>query len=261
MAAFPGNGPISPTTCAATSTEIDGAEATPVALDSDGTQRRTLYGRRQGPRLSERQRRLLDTRLPALAIDLSGAAPIVPATLFESRVERFRLEIGFGGGEHLAAQAASHREVGFIGVEPFRNGVAKLLGRIEELGLTNIRLVVDDARLLLDRLPRGSLERIDVLFPDPWPKARHHKRRIINAASVAQFAGLLSDGGMLHAATDDRGYARAILAVLLDEPRLTWTARCARDWRTGFPGSVITRYEEKARAAGRHPTYLAFIRR
>jgi tRNA (guanine-N7-)-methyltransferase len=185
----------------------------------------------------------------------------VPAALFTPPRERLWLEIGFGGGEHLAWQAAANPEIGLIGVEPFLDGVARLLRAIETDGLANIRLFTDDARLLLDRLPEASLERIFVLFADPWPKKRHWKRRIIAPATTARFADLLKDGGELRVATDDPGYRRWILAHLLAEPRLEWQVTGPDDWRTRPADWPPTRYEEKALAAGRRPVFLRFLRR
>lgn len=167
-----------------------------------------------------------------------------------------RLEIGFGGGEHLEAAALANPEVGFIGVEPFLAGVARLLAGIAAHGLENVRILVDDARLLLARLPDSSIERIDVLFPDPWPKSRHHKRRIVNPATCAEMARILAPGGELRLATDDPGYARWMLQALLAEPRLVWTAERAADWRAPGPDHRRTRYEAKALATGRRPVYL-----
>ncbi len=145
---------------------------------------------------------------------MPASGRIDPADLFPDRRPLW-LEIGFGGGEHLAEQAAAHPDRGLIGCEPYISGVARLLALAEAQGLTNLRIVVDDARLLLEALPDGCLERIFVLFPDPWPKARHHKRRIVNPATAAQFARLLQPGGELRLATDDMSYARAMLLALL----------------------------------------------
>ncbi|MGH6921790.1 MAG: tRNA (guanosine(46)-N7)-methyltransferase TrmB [Geminicoccaceae bacterium] len=170
------------------------------------------------------------------------------------------LEIGFGGGEHLAAQAAAHPEVGLIGCEPYVDGVARLLARAEALDLENLRIVVDDARLLLQAPPDGCLERIFVLFPDPWPKTRHHKRRIVNPATAAQFARLLQPDGELRLATDDMGYARAMLLALLPVRDLAWLARGPSDWRVRAPDWPPTRYEEKAQSVGRRCVYLRFRR-
>jgi tRNA (guanine-N7-)-methyltransferase len=172
-----------------------------------------------------------------------------------------RRELGFGGGEHLAAEAAAHPEQGFLGVEPFLAGVARLLAGIEARGLDNVRILVDDARLLLAALPDACLARIDVLFPDPWPKARHHKRRIVAPATLAEMARVLVPGGELRLATDDPGYARWMLAAILGEPRLEWLAERAADWRTPWPDRPVTRYEAKAAAAGRRPFYFRCRRR
>lgn len=148
-----------------------------------------------------------------------------------------------------------------MGVEPFLNGVAKLLSIIEAEGLANIRLFTDDARLLLPVLPDACLGRIFVLFPDPWPKKRHHKRRLVNRNTVAEFARLLRPGGELRLATDDPGYGRWMLAACLSEPRLEWLAQRAADWRDRPPDSPSTRYEAKALQAGRRPLWLRFRRR
>lgn len=221
---------------------------------------RTLHGRRQGPKLRPGRRRLLDERLPEVGIALEPNQRLDPASLFNPSPRAVWLEIGFGGGEHLEAQAARHPEIGFLGVEPFRNGVARLLQAVEQQDLRNIRVLMDDARLLLDALPEASLDRVFILFPDPWPKARHHKRRIVNPDTAARLAELIRPGGELRLATDDPGYARWMLATILVEPRFTWTAERATDWREPPPDWVPTRYEAKARAAGRAPVFLTFAR-
>jgi tRNA (guanine-N7-)-methyltransferase len=260
MVPFPGSGPISRTSSSAPSTE------TPGPGDSTGAEpsarpRRVLYGRKSGPGLGPKARERLERLLPEIGLTLPATAELDPAGLFDPPRETVWLEIGFGGGEHLAWQAAANPEVGLIGVEPYLDGVARLLRRIEADGLGNIRLFVDDARLLLDRLPDASLERIFVLFADPWPKKRHWKRRIINARTVARFADLLEDAGELRVATDDPGYRRWILAHLLAEPRLDWQVSGPRDWRERPADWPPTRYEEKALAAGRRPVFLRFRRR
>jgi tRNA (guanine-N7-)-methyltransferase len=226
-----------------------------------GSQHRQIYGRRGGPRLRPGRRRLLDELLPRLSVQLPEAGQLEPRALFARPVRGVRLEVGFGGGEHLEAEALASPEVGFIGVEPFLAGVARLLAGVEANGLDNVRILVDDARLLLASLPEASLERIDVLFPDPWPKSRHHKRRIVNAATVAEMARVLAPGGELRLATDDPGYARWMLAAILGEPRLLWTAERSADWRVPGPDHRRTRYEAKALAAGRPPVYLRCRRR
>jgi tRNA (guanine-N7-)-methyltransferase len=221
---------------------------------------RLIYGRRKGHRLRPGRQRLLDELLPKLQVQLTGGGTLDPASLFAPPPHRIWLEIGFGGGEHLAAQAAAHPEVGLIGCEPFIGGVARLLSLIAAQGLANVRLFTDDARLLLQALPDACLERIFVLFPDPWPKTRHHKRRIVNAATAAEFVRLLRPGGEVRLATDDMGYARAMLLALRARPELQWQARRAVDWRerpADWPG---TRYESKALTAGRACVYLRFVR-
>lgn len=231
--------------------------------DTEGApppRRRALHGRRQGPKLRPGRRRLLEERLPEIGFAVDLGAPLDPFGLFEPRPRALWLEIGFGGGEHLEAQAALHPEVGFLGVEPFRNGVARLLGVVEVRRLRNVRVLVDDARLLLDALPEACLDRAFVLFPDPWPKARHRKRRIVNPETVARLAALIRPGGELRLATDDPDYARWMLATLLAEPRFAWTAERAADWREPPADWAPTRYEAKARAAGRRPVFLGFVR-
>jgi len=204
---------------------------------------------------------LLAERLPQIELRLPAAGQIDPGALFPGGARPLWLEIGFGAGEHMAAQAAAHPEVGLIGCEPYIAGVASLLARAERAGLANLRVVVDDARLLLAALPDGSLERIFVLFPDPWPKTRHHKRRIVNPATVAEFARLLAPGGELRLATDDMGYARAMLLALGGQPELVWLAERPVDWRERPDDAPPTRYEHKARAAGRACVYLRLRRR
>ena len=225
-----------------------------------GWPRRVLYGRRQGPGLSPAQRDRLDRLLPELKIALPDRGRLAPGALFTPPRPRIWLEIGFGGGEHLLWQARANPEVGMIGVEPYLDGVARLLHAVEADGLTNLRLFVDDARLLLERLEPWSIERLFVLFADPWPKKRHWKRRIINASTAARFADLLVAGGELRVATDDPGYRRWILATLLAEPRLEWQVEGAADWRVRPPDWPPTRYEAKAIAAGRRPVFLRFKR-
>ncbi len=221
---------------------------------------RLIYGRRQGRRLRPGRERLLAEKLPEIQIRLPDEARLDPARLFDPPRPVW-LEIGFGGGEHLAWQAGAHPEVGLIGCEPFIEGVAKLVSVIEAERLDNVRIAVDDARLLLEALPDRSLERIFVLFPDPWPKARHHKRRLINRVTAGEFARLLVPGGELRLATDDMSYARAMLLALLPEPRLEWMADRPRAWRERPEDWPPTRYEEKAIAAGRRSIYLRFRRR
>ena len=170
------------------------------------------------------------------------------------------MEIGFGGGEHLAAQAAAHPEIGFIGAEPFVNGVAKLLAAIDARALPNVRIRDADATALLARLPDACLERVYLLYPDPWPKRRQRKRRFVSDAALREIGRVLRDGGLFRFASDIDDYAGWVLARAARCPVLAWTARAARDWTRPFPDWPGTRYEAKALAVGRRPTYLEFTR-
>jgi len=199
--------------------------------------------------------------LPELRFALPGSAPLDPACLFAAPVEAVWLEIGFGGGEHLATQAAAHPSVGFIGCEVFENGVARLVSAIARDRLGNVRIFADDARALLAALPDRSLSRVFILFPDPWPKARHNKRRLVAPATLDQLARLMTDGAELRLATDDPDYLAWMLEAATAHPDFAWTARRAADWRERPADWPPTRYEEKARAAGRTPTFLRFLRR
>lgn len=219
---------------------------------------RYVWGRRQSRPLKENQREALAKLWPEVALDLPVNDMIDPAKLFTALLEDLWVEIGFGGGEHLAAQAARHPQVGFIGCEPFVNGVASLVTYIQENSLKNIRIVKDDARLLIARLPDQSVGRIFVLFPDPWPKRRHNKRRIIQQDTVSTFARILKPGGLLIMATDDADYAQWMQDILVEHP--------AFDLRLDGGTSIyerpenwpITRYEKKGIADGRMPVYLEY---
>lgn len=230
-------------------------DATTSAPDHPERVRRQIYGRRVGPKLRPTRQVLLDTLLPRLQLD--ATRPIAPHALFGARP--LWLEIGFGAGEHLAEQAAAHPEIGLIGVEPFLNGVAALLAQIEARDLDNLRIVVDDARLVLAHLPDASVVRLFVLFPDPWPKARHHKRRIVNAATLADMARVMAPGAELRFATDHMGYARWVLELMQRQSAFVWQAARARDWRERPEDWPATRYERK-RLTGVKPVYLRFTR-
>lgn len=222
-----------------------------------------FYGRRRGRRLRPWRERLFDEALPryALSLPADDAAPLDPDALFGAPVVALWIEVGFGGGEHLAAQASRHPNVSFIGFEPFVNGVASLLRYLEEGRLGNVRVHADDARPVLERLPDASVDRFFLLFPDPWPKKRHHFRRFIQPETVELLARLLKDGAELRIASDDMGVARWMLAHVTEHPDLEWLARRPADWRVPPPDWVQTRYEGKALAQGRRPVYLRFRRR
>jgi tRNA (guanine-N7-)-methyltransferase len=223
--------------------------------------RDALYGRRKGKKLSPRRTGLMATLYPTLAVDLSAPAPSDLRALFPVPVDAVRLEIGFGGGEHMLAEATRSPDIGFIGVEPFVNGMAKAVSAIAETGARNIRLHDGDAALLLDWLPPASLVGVDLLYPDPWPKKRHFKRRFVSDENLDRVARALKPGGLFRVASDIESYIDWTLLHVLKRSDLAWTAERADDWRKPFPGWPGTRYEAKAVAAGRMPAYLAFLRR
>jgi tRNA (guanine-N7-)-methyltransferase len=229
-------------------------------IDAHVRQPRAFFGRRKGHALNPRQAALFETLLPQLALDLSKKAPVNLQDLFDG-VHDVRLEIGFGGGEHMVAEAAQHPRTGFIGSEPFVNGMAKALSLIEQHGLRNIRLHHGDAAELVAWLPDRALVRIDLIYPDPWPKRRHWKRRFVQTESIASLARLLRAGGEFRFATDIPDYAAWTLRHLTQSPDFVWTAERADDWRNPWPGFSSTRYEVKAKRASRVPCYLIFRRR
>lgn len=222
---------------------------------------RAFFGRRKGHTLRRHHAELLATLLPRLAVDLSTPPPVPLGALFDPPVARMRLEIGFGGGEHLAAEAAADPATGFIGCEPFINGMAQGLALIERENLANVRLHHGDAADLLAWLPDASLARIDLLYPDPWPKRRHWKRRFVQDDSVRWLARVLADGAEFRFASDWADYAAWTLERLLRCPDFAWTAERADDWREPWAGWTRTRYEAKAIREGRTPCYLIFRRR
>ena len=225
------------------------------------SQHKRVYGRRRGRPLRQGQQHLKETLLPRLAIILPSNGLLDPAALFPARPSVVWLEIGFGGGEHLAVQADHHPEIGFIGSEVFENGVARLVGEIARRDLDNVRIFPDDARLLLDALPPASIGGVFILFPDPWPKQRHHKRRLVARGTLDRLAGVMQPGAELRLATDDRDYLGWMLEHTTSHPNFAWLARGPADWRERPPDWPPTRYEEKARAAGRTPVFLRFLRR
>jgi tRNA (guanine-N7-)-methyltransferase len=224
-------------------------------------QRRVLYGRRRGRPLHSGQQALVETLLPRLAVTLPAAGALDPWALFDPRPEEIWLEIGFGSGEHLAAQAAAHPAIGLIGCEVFENGIAKLLADVQRRALANVRILTDDARLLIATLPPASIDRVFILFPDPWPKQRHHKRRIVADETLAALAAIMTDGAELRLATDDLDYLAWMLARAPVHPAFAWLADRPSDWRVRPADWPATRYEAKAIAAGREPYFLRLRRR
>lgn len=216
-----------------------------------------FYGRRKGHPLREQQARLMDEVLPRVRAP-AGTIPDIQQ-LFARQVENVWLEIGFGGGEHLLHQMALNPDTGFIGCEPFVNGMAKLMAG--EPDLSRIALHDADATELLPRLPAASIERVFVLYPDPWPKRRQRKRRIISPETVTQLARVLKPGGVFRFATDIDDYAAWTLARVLGSEQFDWAAERADDWRLAWPDWRTTRYEQKAFREGRVPSYLTFVRR
>ena len=223
--------------------------------------RDSLYGRRKGKPLSPRRTALMARDFKTLELDLDLPAPAPLGSLFPVPVGEVCLEIGFGGGEHLIAEAGAAPAVGHIGAEPFLNGMAKAVAAIVDGGLKNIRLFGGDAVALLDWLPDGALARVDLLFPDPWPKKRHWKRRFVGPANLDRLARVLAPGGHFRFASDIESYVEWTLRHVLARADFAWTAERADDWRMPFPGWPGTRYEAKAVAAGRKSTYLSFNRK
>jgi len=218
------------------------------------------YGRRRGRAPSARQKALWNDVLPRVVVPNDEQRLSCLPELFARPVRDVWLEIGFGGGEHLVWQAMEHPGVGFIGCEPFEDGVVKLLSAINLEGISNVRVCAGDARPLLRLLPEASIGRVFILFPDPWPKKRHHKRRLISAATLDELARIMRAGAELRIATDIGEYACAILRAVLANRALRWTATCPQDWRRRSPDWPPTRYELKAAGVGRPCYYFRFER-
>ena len=217
--------------------------------------RRQFYGRRVGHALRPAQARLMAERLPGLSFAASDPRLERPATLFAEPVTAVRLEIGFGGGERLAAHAASDPATGFLGVEPFVNGVAKLLAAIAAHSLANVRIHHGDARDVLPSIGPGTLEEVALLYPDPWPKARHHRRRFVQPETLELIQRALAPGGVFLFASDIPDYVAWTLERVAAHGGFRQTGA---DPAQPPPGWVRTRYEAKALREGRSPCYLTF---
>ena len=217
-----------------------------------------FFGRRKGHRLRSHQVDLIEHFLPRLALDIAKPAPSDLATLFDPPADQIRLEIGFGGGEHLIAEAQAFPQTGFIGCEPYVNGMAKILAQIEAHNIGNIRLFAGDATELLAWVPSSSLARIDLIHPDPWPKRRHWKRRFVQDASIAEMARALKPDGEFRFVSDIADYCAWTLVHLNRSPDFVWMAERADDWRLPWDGYTMTRYGRKAEREGRIATYLRF---
>jgi tRNA (guanine-N7-)-methyltransferase len=229
-------------------------------------QGKTLYGRRKGPSLSPRQQALMDTKAPLYQISLDEDFQSLSLkgdslTTWIDPEKELWLEIGFGGGEHLIHLAHAYPDRQFIGCEPFFNGIAKLVCALSEQKINNIAFFADDARLLLNALPQHSVSGAFLLYPDPWPKKRHWKRRFVQRATLDLLARILKDKGGFYCATDKPDLGLWILRHCLDHEAFVWTAKNNQDWDVPWDGWLSTRYEQKALREGRKPIYLQFQKR
>lgn len=219
---------------------------------------RAFFGRRSGKKLHGGQQAVFDATLPALEIKLDGR--LDPRRLFPD-AENIIVEIGYGGGEHLALEAARHPGTGYIGCEVFTGGIGKMVQAIAAQGLRNIRLFTDDALKLLMELPDASLDEVYLLYPDPWPKTRHHKRRFVSETTLAELARVIRPGGVFHFATDIEDYANWTLAHIVRAPAFRFAPEKPGGWHEPYAGWQATRYEQKARREGRMISfYLSFAR-
>ncbi len=218
----------------------------------------SLFGRRKGHKLRIHQADLIEHLLPRLSLDILAPAPSDLAALFDRPTGDIRLEIGFGGGEHLIAEALAFPDVGFIGCEPYVNGMAKILAQIEAHNIANIRLYAGDAADLLAWTPSHSLARVDLIHPDPWPKRRHWKRRFVQDLTVAAMARVLKPHGEFRFVSDIDDYCAWTLAHLARSPDFIWTAERACDWRLPWTDYTMTRYGRKAEREGRTAADLRF---
>lgn len=240
---------------------VDGISTASNGRNGPRQPQRRLFGRQKGHALSAYRERLMAERLPSLRVPVETSPPArVSASLFGTENDPVWLEIGFGGGEHLVWQASQNPQVGLIGCEPFLNGVAKVLGEVDRQELNNIRLHNDDARQVIDWLPAGQIERCFILFPDPWPKKRHAKRRLLTPDFLRELARVMKPGAELRFATDIADYVRTGLHAVLNCEDFEWPVETAADWRLrpdDWPG---TRYEAKAEREGRQRYYFRFRR-
>lgn len=222
---------------------------------------RAFFGRRKGHKLRQHQAGLIEQLLPHLALDIDAESPADARGMFDPAAGEVRLEIGFGGGEHLAEEAKNFPATGFIGCEPYVNGMAKILAQIEAANIGNIRLFAGDAAELLAWLPKDSLSRIDLIHPDPWPKRRHWKRRFVQDRTIAAMARVLKPNGEFRFVCDIDDYCAWTLSHLARSQDFVWLAERADDFRRPWPGYTMTRYGRKAAREGRKAAYLRFRRK
>jgi len=222
---------------------------------------RLIFGRRRGRRLRSKQKARIGELLPRFVLTIPETGWLEPGAAFRTPNRAVWLEIGFGGGEHLAAQAECHPDISLIGCEVFEPGVAKLLAHIERRNLDNIRIFTNDARLIIAALRPSSIDRVFILFPDPWPKRRHENRRLVSRETLDALAAIMTDGAELRLATDNANYLSWMLEQVTQHPSFEWLVRDPLDWRNRPKDWPPTRYEDKARAAGRPPTFIRLRRR
>ncbi|SEP59318.1 tRNA (guanine-N7-)-methyltransferase [Devosia sp. YR412] len=220
---------------------------------------RAFFGRRSGKKLHGGQQAVFDATLPDLEIKLDGK--LDPRALFPD-AEKIIVEIGYGGGEHLALEAGRHPHTGYIGCEVFTGGIGKMVQSIAAEELRNVRLFTDDAYKLLVELPDASLDEVYLLYPDPWPKTRHHKRRFVSPTTLKELARVIRPGGLFHFASDIEDYANWTLAHIVREPEFSFAPHKPGSWHEPYEGWEATRYEQKARREGRLISfYFSFTRR
>ena len=233
-----------------------------MANATDKNPRVLYYGRRKGKPLTAARQDVVDRRLPELKIATPAVGErIDPRALFPAHIKEIWLEVGFGAGEHLAAQAERNSDVGIIGAEVFLNGVASLVRHVDEKKLTNVRIFNDDVRFLLPALPDQCLSRAFVLFPDPWPKARHAKRRFIGPENLNHLARLMRDGVELRVASDHPVYIQWVMEQVPVHSGFEWPAKGPEAWRVMPVDHIETRYQQKAKKEGRTPHFFSFLRR
>ena len=228
--------------------------------EKPGRSTEAFFGRRRGKAIRPQQREALETGFKTYLLDLATPAPAGLSDLFGAKVSSVQLEIGFGGGEHLLHAAGTDPRAGFIGVEPFVNGMAKLMAAVAKAPLANLRVYDDDATQLLDWLPPASLDGIDLLYPDPWPKKKHWKRRFVSPVNLGRFCRVLKPGGTFRFASDIDTYVNWTLLHCRAHGAFDWQAGDAGDWHAPYAGWPGTRYEAKALREGRRPAYLTFRR-
>ena len=230
-------------------TAVDGREGP--------TPARALYGRSRGKALREGQKRLLAEALPLFSI---VSEHLAEGRLFARTPREVWLEIGFGAGEHLVEQAKANPDVGIVGCEPFLNGIVAALAGLKREDVPNVRLRHGDAQAVIEAVPDAFFSRVFVLYPDPWPKRRHNKRRFIAQGVIDALARVMRKGAELRFATDIDDYAGWTLVRFSASPQFRWAATQANDWRCPWPEWCPTRYEAKARVENRRPVYLTFVR-